>query len=131
MATMPTPARGLATFVLSAQFLIDLLKQTGRVCYSIEGNALPEDAKIIGANYDAVNDQWIVGVESKHLTPIPINELAPRLYPATLVRHYKDEALIAALKDIQSLARANVHTMHDAFASIAIVAEEALELDAS
>ena len=129
MATVSMPTRGLATFVLSAQFLIDLLKHTDRMCYSVEGNALPEDAKIIGANYDAVSDQWIVGVESEHLTPIPINELAPRLYPATLVRHYKDEALIAALKDIQSLARANAHTMHGAFASIAIIAEEALKFE--
>lgn len=77
-------ARRVAIVQLSADWLIEILKP-GRRCYEIVENALPADAKVIGAQYNALSDVWDFAVESESFDPVPLNTCLP-LLPVIFVK---------------------------------------------
>lgn len=76
--------RRRAILVVSAQIIVNLLKP-GEHHYAVIGNALPEDARVVGAEYDALHDHWRVAVESETFDPVADYERLPELPSVVMV----------------------------------------------
>lgn len=92
---MSNDYRRVAVFELSSQAVIELFK-SGRRCFEVIENSLPDDAKVKAVHYDILRDVWQVGVESESFEPVHIGEMPPSLTASllrdTLCEQHPDEA---------------------------------------
>ena len=80
-----TPTRRRAVLLVDADSLLDLFK-AGHREYTVTEHAIPEDAKVVGAQYDPLAGEFRLLVESASFEPCPISVIPPILPPPVAVR---------------------------------------------
>lgn len=70
---------------VSADLLVALFT-AGRRSYEVVENALPDDAKVVGARYDSLRDEWEIAIESETFEPVEIAVPLPEMRPIVTLR---------------------------------------------
>lgn len=58
--------------------------------YVTSDGQLPEDAELVGAVFDSIQDVWILGIRSDEFDPVPAGQAPPVLPPVVVTLTARD-----------------------------------------
>lgn len=80
--------RRIATIQLTAEILLEFCK-SGKKTLTVESD-IPQDAVVVGANYNAAWDAWELAFTSPSLNEVKTSSLIPILPPPSFTIEYEE-----------------------------------------